>query len=263
MALSLKTQIWSIFGFCKFWTHGQNPIQLQHQNLSQWQWKEFLNNAFGSFLQSLGIIHHTSCPYTPEQNGVAERKHRHLIETVVTLLHESHLPAPFWVEALATANYLINRMPTPSLSNTSPYECLYTHRPDYTHLRPFVCLVYPWLRPHTQHKLQPLSTPCIFLVYHPNIKGYKCFEPISQKTYVSRHVRFIEEDFPYPWLSSITATSNPLGLIPIFPPSSHGLVPASINPSIIHTPPNPNTLIPSGSPSTHNPPIPPIFNPPH
>ena len=82
--------------------------------------KEFLNNAFGSFLQSLGIVHHTSCPYTPEQNGVAERKHRHLIETVVTLLHESHLPAFFWAEALSTANYLINRMPTPSLSNTSP-----------------------------------------------------------------------------------------------------------------------------------------------
>ena len=57
--------------------------------------KEFLNNAFGSFLQSLGIVHHTSCPYTPEQNGVAERKHRYLIETIVTLLHESHLPASF------------------------------------------------------------------------------------------------------------------------------------------------------------------------
>lgn len=166
-------------------------------------------------------------------------------------------------EALATANYLINHMPKPSLSNTSPYECLYTHRSDYTHLRPFGCLAYPWLRPHTQHKLQLRSTPCIFLGYHPSIKGYKCFEPISQKTYVSRHIRFIEEDFPYPRLSSVTATSNPLGITPIFPPSSHGLVPAPINPSIIHTPPNPNTLIPSGSPSTHNLPIPPIFNPPH
>lgn len=57
--------------------------------------KEFLNNGFGLYLQSLGIIHHTSCPYTPEQNGVAEWKHRHLIETVITLLQESHLPASF------------------------------------------------------------------------------------------------------------------------------------------------------------------------
>ena len=80
--------------------------------------KEYVNNIFGQFLQSLGIIHQTSCPYTPEQNGVAERKHRHLIETVVTLLHQSHLPVSFWVEALATANYLINRIPvTPSPTN--------------------------------------------------------------------------------------------------------------------------------------------------
>lgn len=69
--------------------------------------KEFVDMAFGIFLQNLGILHHTSCPYTSEQNGVEECKHRHLIETVVALLYDSHLPASFWVDALATANYLI------------------------------------------------------------------------------------------------------------------------------------------------------------
>ncbi|WP_353806156.1 DDE-type integrase/transposase/recombinase, partial [Acinetobacter baumannii] len=92
--------------------------------------KEYVNNIFDQFLQSLGIIHQTSCPYTPEQNGVAERKHHHLIETVVTLLHQSHLPVSFWVEALATANYLINRMPSHTLSNKSPYQLLYQELPN-------------------------------------------------------------------------------------------------------------------------------------
>ena len=117
--------------------------------------KEYVNNIFGQFLQSLVNIHQTSCPYTPEQNGVAERKHHHLIETVVTLLHQSHLPVSFRVEALATANYLINRMPSHTLSNKSPYQLLYQELPNYTNLRVFGCLAYPWLRPHITHNLQP------------------------------------------------------------------------------------------------------------
>ena len=223
--------------------------------------KEYVNNIFGQFLQSLGIIHQTSCPYTPEQNGVAERKHRHLIETVVTLLHQSHLPVSFWVEALATANYLINRMPSHTLSNKSPYQLLYQELPNYTNLRVFGCLAYPWLRPHITHKLQPRSRPCIFLGYHPTSKGYRCLDPQTHKVYISRHVKFVENEFPYESISSSTNTSF-IGVLPLFPTYSQGPSPPSPTPPPTIQPPfiTPSTVThntPATTTHTHNQPEPP------
>ncbi|KAM2860061.1 hypothetical protein COP2_025401 [Malus domestica] len=86
---------------------------------------EYMSNRFQSFLKTKGITHQISCPYTPEQNGLAERKHRHLVETTVTLLQSSQLPSQLWSFAVQTVNYLINRMPSPVLQNQSPLEiCL-------------------------------------------------------------------------------------------------------------------------------------------
>jgi transposase InsO family protein len=63
-------------------------------------------------LQQLGILHRVSSPHTHQQNGAIERKHRHIVQTGLTLLSHAHLPLPFWDDALSTACYLINRMPT-------------------------------------------------------------------------------------------------------------------------------------------------------
>jgi histone deacetylase 1/2 len=65
------------------------------------------------YFQRTGISHRVSCPHTSQQNGIAERKHRHLVETGLALLAHSSLPLRYWDEAFLTACYLINRMPTP------------------------------------------------------------------------------------------------------------------------------------------------------
>lgn len=75
--------------------------------------------------QSKGIIHQTSCSYTPQQNGVVERKHRHLLETAMSLSFQSKLPAHYWGECILCACYLINRMPLKSINNMTPYQILY------------------------------------------------------------------------------------------------------------------------------------------
>lgn len=67
---------------------------------------------FQAYLQMKGIIYQQSCPYTPQQNGIAERKNRHLLDMVRTLLLESSVPPKFWVESLSTSIYLINRLPS-------------------------------------------------------------------------------------------------------------------------------------------------------
>ncbi|RVW70781.1 Retrovirus-related Pol polyprotein from transposon RE2 [Vitis vinifera] len=86
---------------------------------------EYLSTEFQAFLASKGIIHQRSCPSTPQQNGVAERKNRHLLDVVRTLLLESSVPSMFWVEALKTATHLINRLPSQVLHMESPYFRLF------------------------------------------------------------------------------------------------------------------------------------------
>lgn len=116
--------------------------------------REYMSTAFQTFLAQKGIIHHRSCSYTPEQNGLAERKNRHLIETAITLLRRASLHEKFWTHACAIAAYLINRMPCPKQSFKSPFELLYGKAPSLEHLRIFGCACYPNLKPYMTHKLQ-------------------------------------------------------------------------------------------------------------
>ncbi|PKU80138.1 Retrovirus-related Pol polyprotein from transposon TNT 1-94 [Dendrobium catenatum] len=177
---------------------------------------EFINNHFKLFCKQQGIIHQYTCPYTPPQNGTAERKHRHIIETVRSILFEANLPQSFWDDALHTAIYLINRLPTPSLHNSSPYYMLYHKQPSYNHLRIFGCLCYPWLRPYSANKLSPLSTPCIFIGYASSQKGYRCFNIKTGQVYTSRHVIFNETIFPYhsDTFNNYTQPHSPSNFIP-------------------------------------------------
>ena len=71
-----------------------------------------------------------------------------------TLLADFGLSSKFWVDTVLTAAFLINRFPSTKLNNASPYQVLYNTKPDYTHLKIFGCLCFPWLRPYIKHKLQ-------------------------------------------------------------------------------------------------------------
>jgi hypothetical protein len=86
--------------------------------------KEYVNNDFIAYLSSHGILHQTTCPNTPAQNGVAERKNRHLLEVARSLMFQMNVPKYLWSEALLTAAYLINRMPSRILGMKSPAELL-------------------------------------------------------------------------------------------------------------------------------------------
>ena len=153
--------------------------------------------SLNMYLKTSGIHHRVSCPYTPEQNGTAERKHRHLIETSLALLKQASLPPTFWDEAVTTASFLINRMPTPLLANQSPYEKLFQHSPDYSFLKTFGCLCYPHLRAYTSHKLNYWSEKCVFLGYSSMHLGYRCLSLITNRIYISRDVIFDEQVFPF------------------------------------------------------------------
>ena len=141
-----------------------------------------------SFFQQHGITHLTTPPHTPEHNGLSERKHRHLTETARCLIHYASLPLTFWSFAFQTAAYLINRLPTQTLHMTTPYNVLFKTSPNYTKLKTFGCLCFPWLKPYTHNKLEQKSEPCVFLGYSLTQSAYICYNFKTNKIHHSRHV---------------------------------------------------------------------------
>jgi IS30 family transposase len=90
------------------------------------------------FLSTHGILLQNSCLYTLQQNGVVERKHRHLLNVGRALRFQANLPLRFRGESLLSTTYLINRLPTTVLNHKSPYELLYGNHP---HIQIYVLLV--------------------------------------------------------------------------------------------------------------------------
>ncbi|KAJ9538634.1 hypothetical protein OSB04_031367 [Centaurea solstitialis] len=91
------------------------------------------------FFARHGIHHRLSCPYTPEQNGRAERKHRHIIDTGLSMMFQAHIPSHFLLDAFSTPAYIINRLTTSLLNIRSPYELVYNTIPNYAMFKTFGC----------------------------------------------------------------------------------------------------------------------------
>ena len=153
-----------------------------------------------------GVNLRMSCPYTSQQNGKAERIIRSINNITRSLLFQASCSPSFWVEALHTATYLLNRFPAKTLSHSTPYFALYGVQPTYDHLRVFGSKCYPNLSATAPHKLSPRSTLCIFLGYSSDHKGYRCLDPLSNRVIISRHVTFDETSFPF--VESNTSTND-------------------------------------------------------
>ncbi|GJX81209.1 zinc finger, CCHC-type containing protein [Tanacetum coccineum] len=126
------------------------------------------------FFQSVGIIHETTAPYTPQQNGVAERKNRALKEMVNSMLSYSGLSEGFWGEAMLTACYLLNRVPN-KRNKTTPYELWYKKRPNLAFLRVWGCRAVVRLPDPKRKTLGEKGIDCIFVGYAEHSKAYRFY----------------------------------------------------------------------------------------
>ncbi|KZV57610.1 hypothetical protein F511_03070 [Dorcoceras hygrometricum] len=158
---------------------------------------EFINARLSSHFQAEGIVHQISCPHTPEQSGMVERRHRIIRELGMSMLFHCGAPLYLWVEAFATAVFLINRLPSTSLDTDTPFFKLHKVHTNYSFLRVFGSRCFPYTWDTRKHKFDPKTIPCIFVGYSDRHKGYKCFFPPSQKIIISRHVVFDEKQFPF------------------------------------------------------------------
>nr|GFC65410.1 putative ribonuclease H-like domain-containing protein [Tanacetum cinerariifolium] len=124
-----------------FITGLENQLSLKVKVIRSDNGTEFKNNDLNQFYGMKGIKREFGVPRTPQQNGIAERKNRTLIETARTMLADSLLPIPFWAEAVNTACYVQNMVLVTKPHNKTPYELLHGRTPSIGFMRPFGCLV--------------------------------------------------------------------------------------------------------------------------
>ena len=164
--------------------------------------KDFVNHEFQNFCTESGIIHETSCAYTPQQNDIAERRIGLVQEKGRALLIQSNAPLFLWGEAMLTATYLTNRTASHSLGNQSPLQLISQHiypiklRNDHPQ-RVFGCECYVHLYPNQTDRLSPKAIKCVFIGYSNVQKGYKCYFPSNKRIIVSCDVTFNELNMFY------------------------------------------------------------------
>jgi len=157
---------------------------------------EFLSNMFSVFCTEGGIKHYTTTPYSPQQNGVVERRNQTVVEMARCMLKTMRVPPEFWGEAVCTAVYILNRCPTKSLNKKTPFEAWHGKKPNVSHLRTFGCVAHVKTVGPGLKKMSDRSKKMVFIGYESGTKGYRVFDPSTKKLVISRDVIFDEKQ---PW----------------------------------------------------------------
>ncbi|CAN1837958.1 Retrovirus-related Pol polyprotein from transposon TNT 1-94 [Linum perenne] len=184
--------------FQHFYTMVSTQFHTKIQVLKTDNARDYFNSILSTFLVQNGIVHVSSCVETPQQNGIAERKNRHLLEVARACMFARQVPKYLWGEAVLTATYLINRMPSRVLRFQAPRQVLLTKYPHMvsfsSDLPPkiFGCIAFVHLNPTHRTKLDPRSLKCVFIGYSAHQKGYKCYSPVTRQVYHTRDVTFFE-----------------------------------------------------------------------
>ena len=153
-----------------------------------------------------------------QQNDVVERKFRHLLNVARALYFQSRVPIHFLGECVATATYIINRIPSPILQHKPPYYLLYKAHPDYNLVRAFGNLCYTSTLLSSRNKFSPRAHPCVFIRYPKGYKGYKVYDLVTKKFQISRDIVFYDHIFPFKQKTHTHQTDNFLDtIIPIVP----------------------------------------------
>nr|XP_043639499.1 uncharacterized protein LOC122610587 [Erigeron canadensis] len=182
--------------FITFYNLLRNQFQTTIKVVRSDNGSEFTNLRMNQFFKLNGIIHQTSCAYTPQQNGIAERKHRHLLNVSRSLMFQGGIPLNMWPECILTATFLINRLPSSVLSGKSPYEMVFNCKPNLSFLRAFGCLCFATVL-NNNDKFSTRSNKCVLIGYSEGKKAYKLFCLDNKSILYSRDVRFYENIFPF------------------------------------------------------------------
>ncbi|XP_072758710.1 uncharacterized protein [Anoplolepis gracilipes] len=192
--------MWSYACFVKWWIEEFKVYQVfvekqynaKIKAIQSDNGREYVNKEFDEYLK--GIQRRFTTAYTPEQNGIAERKNRTLVDSARYLLLQFGLPPLFWAEAVHTVNYMKNCCPTKKPEKRTPHEFWKGQTPAVNYLRSFGCKVFCLNRALTRGKFDAKSREGIFIGYTEQSKGFRIWLPKSRKVEITRDVRFLEND---------------------------------------------------------------------
>ncbi|GJY96940.1 retrovirus-related pol polyprotein from transposon TNT 1-94 [Tanacetum coccineum] len=181
---------------------------------------EFKNYVMNEFCAKKGIKREFSVARTPQQNGVAERKNKTLIEAARTMLADSLLPIPFWAEAVNTACYVLNRVLVTKPQNKTPYELLIGKSPSISFMRPFGCPLTILNTLDSLGKFDGKSDEGYLLGYSTSSKAFRVYNKRTKRVEENLHINFLEDQPNVAgtgpnWMFDLDFLTNLMNYIPV------------------------------------------------
>ncbi|SCZ98792.1 BZ3500_MvSof-1268-A1-R1_Chr7-1g09273 [Microbotryum saponariae] len=203
---------------------------------------EYVSTAFNGYCVARGIHRELTIPYTPEQNGRAERANRSIVEGTLALLSHSGLPRSCWDEAAMCYIHAKNLSPHAALGGAIPNSRWSGHTPSVGGLRAFGCRAWTTVPAHRRDKLDPKGIPLVFVGYDRHAKAYRLLDPSSMRVSLGRNVTFVETEFPF----AIAPTRVTQPSIPGYAPQP----PPVEAPTPVEPPPRPPAPTPVEAPAS-------------
>ncbi|GJS18546.1 putative ribonuclease H-like domain-containing protein [Tanacetum coccineum] len=204
----------------KFITGLENQLNHKVKIIRSDHGTEFKNHAMNEFCAKKGIKREFSVARTPQQNGVAERKNRTLIEAARTMLADSLLPIPFWAEAVNTACYVLNRVLVTKPQNKTPYELLIGKPPSISFMRPFGCPLTILNTLDPLGKFDGKSDEGYLLGYSTTSKAFRVYNKRTKRVEENMHIDFLEDQPNVAgsgpdWMFDLDFLTNTMNYIPV------------------------------------------------
>lgn len=194
----LKSKDEAFDAFRKFRAQIEDGPEKKIKTLRTDRGGEFMSKQFLSYCEEAGIYRQFTAPFSPQQNGVVERRNRTVVEMARSFLKEKRMPAMFWGEAVRHSVYILNKLPTRAVFGVTPYEAWSGNKPHIGHIRVFGCIAHMKTPTAYTKKLDDRSKPVIHLGKKPGTKAYRVYDPVSNFVHVSRDLVF-EETKSWAW----------------------------------------------------------------
>lgn len=188
--LTEKSEVFTSFKYFKAYVEKETGLSIKCLRTDRGG--EFTSGEFNDFCKKNGIRRQLTTAYTPQQNGVAERKNRSVMNMVRCMLSEKKIPKIFWPEAANWTIYVLNRCPTLAVKDITPEEAWSGVKPSVEHLRVFGCVCHVHVPDVRRTKLEDKSFSCVLLGVSEESKGYRLYDPVGKKIVISKDVVFEE-----------------------------------------------------------------------